>query len=312
MRILITGGAGFQGSHLAENLLHQGHEITILNTPSERALLNLKGIKNKIKIVWGSITDAELIDKTVREQDVVFHLAARINVDESRLNPGATIQTNVMGTVNILNAIKDNGNRLIYASSCEVYGDGHVNDEKLSEIAELRPNSPYAASKAAADRICYSYFKTFGLDITIVRPFNIYGERQKAGQFGALIPILATKAMNGEDLTIFGEGKQSRDYLHVSDIVAGFNMVLKSKNLKGKTINFATGKNIKIIDIAHHISKKFGVKVIHKPERPGEVKKFGADITFAKSLGWRAKVNFWEGLDNYLEWLKKNPQYAGK
>jgi len=310
MRILITGGAGFQGSHLSESLLKKGHKITILNTLSERAFLNIKNIKNKVKLVWGSITDPELVNKTVREHDVVFHLAAYINVDESRLHPERTIETNVMGTVNILNAVKENNNRLIYVSSCEVYGDGHPDDSKLSETAEMRPNSPYAASKAAADRICYSYFKTFDTDITIVRPFNIFGEGQKAGQFGALIPILVNKAMGGENLTVFGDGKQARDYMHVDDVISAYNLVLNSKNLKGKVINFGTGKGTKIIDIANYIAKNFKVKVVHAPARPGEVTKFGADISFARSLGWKPKVDFWQGLDRYIEWAIQNAKYV--
>lgn len=305
MKILITGGAGFQGSHLTESLLKKGHNITILNTPSEQALLNIKAVKDKVKLVWGSITDPEIVNKTVREQNVVFHLAAYINVDESRQNPERTIQTNVMGTVNILNAVRANENRLIYYSSCEVYGDGHPNDGRLSETAELRPNSPYAASKAAADRICYSYFKTFGTDVTIMRPFNIFGERQKAGQFGALIPILVAKAMKVEDLTVFGTGKQFRDYMHVDDAVSACNLVLNKKNLKGRVINFGSGKSTRIVDIANYIAKKFRVKVAHGPARPGEVTKFGADTTFARSLGWKPKVDFWKGLDRYIYWVKQ-------
>lgn len=312
MRILITGGAGFQGSHLTEALLKKKHQITILNTPSQKASDNLALFKNKVKVVWGSITDPELVDKAVREQDVVFHLAAYINVDESRLHPERVIQTNVIGTVNVLNTVRQHSNRLIYVSSCEAYGDGHPDDGHLAETAEMRPNSPYAASKAAADRICYSYFKSFDTNVTIVRPFNIFGERQKAGQFGALIPILVSKAMRGEDLTVFGDGQQQRDYLHVDDIISAYLLVLDRDDLKGKAINFGSGKREKIIDIANHIAQKFRVKVIHQRARPGEVSKFGADITFAKSLGWKPKVDFWDGLDRYIKWATQNAKFKNQ
>jgi len=213
MKILITGGAGFQGSHLAESLLKKKHQVSILNTYSEIAVKNLSSISDKVNVIWGSVTDKETVEKSVRGHDVVFHLAARINVDESLQDPGAFVSVNVLGTYNVLEAVRKNGNRLILASSCEVYGDGHSlkKGEKLSERAELKPNSPYAASKAAADRMAYSYFKSFGTDVTIVRPFNIYGERQKNGTFGALIPILVAKAMRGEDLTVFGDGSAERD-----------------------------------------------------------------------------------------------------
>lgn len=308
MKILVTGGAGFQGSHLVESLLKKKHQVSILNTPSEEAFFNIKNFQSNVKVVWGSITDPELVDKTIREQDVVFHLAAYINVDESRIYPERVIHTNVMGTTNILNAVRKYGNRLIYASSCEAYGDGHPDDSKLSETAEMRPNSPYAASKAAADRICYSFFKTFNTDVTIVRPFNLFGERQKAGKFGALIPILVSKAMRKENLTVFGDGKQSRDYTHVDDIIAGYHLVLNHPELKGEAINFGQGRMITVLDIASYIAKKFGVKVVHGPARPGEVTKFGADITLAKSLGWKPKVDFWKGLDRYIKWAKENAQ----
>ncbi len=305
MRILVTGGAGFQGSHLVESLLQKKHRVSILNTPSEEAFSNIKNFQNKVRVVWGSITDPELVDKAVREQDVIFHLAAYINVDESRLHPERVIHTNVMGTSNILNAVQKYGNRLIYASSCEVYGDGHPDDSKLSETAEMRPNSPYAASKAAADRICYSYFKTFGTNVVIVRPFNIFGERQKAGKFGALIPILVSKALRKENLTIFGDGQQSRDYMYIDDIIAGYHLVLNHSELKGKAINFGSGHLTAILDIASYIANKFKVKVIHGPARPGEVSKFGADISLARSLGWKPKVDFWTGLDRYMKWAEK-------
>lgn len=306
MRILVTGGAGFQGSHLVESLLQKKHQVSILNTPSQRASDNVAAFKNKVKTVWGSITDQELVNKTAREQDVIFHLAAYINVDESRLYPERVIHTNVMGTTNILNAVRKYGNRLIYASSCEAYGDGHPDDSRLSETAEMRPNSPYAASKAAADRICYSYFKTYGTNLTIMRPFNLFGERQKAGQFGALIPILVFKAMKGEDLAVFGDGQQERDYMHVDDVISAYQLVLERTDLKGKTINFGSGKREKILDIANYIARKFKVKVKHERARPGEVFKFGADISLARSLGWKPQIDFWTGLDRYIKWAKDN------
>ncbi|MDP3996375.1 MAG: NAD-dependent epimerase/dehydratase family protein [bacterium] len=306
MKILITGGGGFQGSHLTEYLISKGHDISVLNTYSEASKANLSQVKDKIDLIWGSITDKEIVDKSVRGQDVVFHLAAHINVDESlKEDPMVFFHGNILGTYNVLEAVKKNGNRLILTSTCEVYGDGHdlKDSELLDETAELRPNSPYAASKVAADRISYSYFKSFGVDITIVRPFNLFGERQKSGRFGALIPILVANAMRGEDLVIFGTGESTRDYTHVSDIIQAYDIVLNNgEALKGKAINFASGQNTKIKDIAEYIAKRFGVKVVHGPERPGEVLRFPSDISFAKSFGYSPKVSVWDGIDKYIEW----------
>ena len=306
MKILVTGGAGFQGSHLVEALIKKGHKVSVLNTYSETSLSNLANVLTKINLIWGSVTDKEIVDKSVRGHDVVFHLAAHINVDESRKDPEVFVRANIFGMYNVLEAVRKHGSRLILTSSCEVYGDGHdlKKGEKLSETSELKPNSPYAASKAGAERFAYSYYKSFGTDVTIIRPFNIYGERQKNGTFGALIPILVAKAMRGEDLTVFGDGHAERDYNHVSDIIKAYLLVLENKNLKGKTINFASGVNTSVKDIAEYIAKKFKVNVVHGPARAGEVERFPADISFAKSLGYAPKMDIWKGIDQYIKWAK--------
>ncbi len=307
MKVLITGGAGFQGSHLAEALLGKGHEVTIINTFTDEKIKNIAQIENDVRIVFGSITDPVLVEKTVRNHDIVFHLAANINVDQSLKDPKSFLDVNVMGTFNILEQVRAHGIRMIHASTCEVYGDGHDLgvDELLDETAELKPNSPYAASKAGADRLCYSYYKSFGVNVTIVRPFNIFGERQKSGTFGALIPILVRKAMIGDTLTVFGDGTATRDYLHVSDLVRAYELVMETKGLEGKSINFASGKNTSVKEIAEYIAQKFGGEIKHGPARPGEVARFPADISFAKGLGFEPRVDIWEGIDRYIEWAKK-------
>lgn len=308
MKILITGGAGFQGSHLAEALLKKGHVVTVLNTFKDEKLKNIESFKGDVQVVFGSITDTVLVQKTVRGHDVVFHLAANVNVDESLKDPKSFVDVNVMGTFNILEEVRSNGIRLIHASTCEVYGDGHdlVAGELLDETAELKPNSPYAATKAGADRLAYAYYKSFGIDVTIVRPFNIYGERQKSGTFGALIPILVRKAMTGDALTIFGDGSATRDYLHVSDLVRAYELVMETPNLEGKSINFASGVDTSVLDIATYIAKEFNAEIKHGPARPGEVQRFPADISFARSIGFEPKVSIWEGIDRYIDWASKN------
>lgn len=264
MKILITGGGGFQGSHLAERLLTAGHEVAVLNTRSLLSESNLAALGKPVKIFWGDARDRDFVRQSVVEQEVVFHLAGNINVDQSLQDPLLFFNNNILGAYNILEAVKSNRCRLIFVSTCEVYGDGH--DPRyarcLHETAELRPSSPYAASKAAADRMCFAYFKSYGVDVTIVRPFNIYGERQKGGQFGALIPILVERALHGEDIIIFGDGSSTRDYLHVSDMVAGFTLVLNTASLKGHVINFASGCNVTIKDIADYIARQLRVRVV--------------------------------------------------
>lgn len=305
MKILITGGAGFQGSYICEYLLSCGHKVSILNTYSDMALKNIAGIKNEVVFIWGSVTDRESVEKAVRGHDLVVHLAARIHVDESINEPLAYLETNILGTYNILEAIKKNGNqqRLIYWSSCEVYGE--PTRGKLSESSELRPQSPYAASKAAAERLCFSYFKTYGTKIIIPRFFNIFGPRQKFGTRGALIPTLIEKAFNKELLIVSGDGHQTRDYLFINDVVSAFSILLINQKLDGQTINFASGKNTSVIDIASYIAKKLKVKINHGPSRQGEVMSFPANISLARSLGFKPKISIWEGIERYINWRRQ-------
>lgn len=314
MEILVTGGAGFQGSHLCESLLADGHWVTVLNTSSKSANRNTNDFRShpRAAFISGSVTDGETVHRAVREHHVVFHLAANINVDQSLGDPESFLETNVMGTYRVLEAVRRYKNRLIYVSTCEVYGDGHNlrDGELLDETAELKPNSPYGASKAAADRLCYSYYRSYGLDVTIVRPFNIFGVRQKTGRFGALIPRLVRQAINGENLTIFGDGSASRDYLYVSDIVRAYTLVLENSALRGRTINFASGINTRVKDIVEYVAGKFDAKIERREARAGEVARFPANIDFAKSLGFKPEVGIWEGIDRYIQWAKDQPQYS--
>lgn len=307
MNILITGGAGFQGSHLAESLLKKGHTVTIINTFTEEKLRNIEHIKDDVRVVFGSITDPILVEKTMAGHDVVFHLAANVNVDQSLKDPRSFTEVNVVGTQNVLEAVRQYDIRMIHASTCEVYGDGHdlKEGELLDETAELKPNSPYAASKAGADRLCHAYHRSFDVDVTVVRPFNIFGERQKSGTFGALIPILVRKAMAGDKLTVFGDGSATRDYLHVSDLVTAYELVMEHSELSGQSINFASGVNTAVKDIAEYIAKAFDGEIQFGPARPGEVSRFPADISKATSYGFKPEVAIWEGIDRYIEWAKK-------
>lgn len=304
MRVLITGGAGFQGSHLSERLLERGHEVTVLSTFSPEAQQHIENIAGKITTVWGSITDAEIVDKTVRDQEAVVHMAARVNVDESIDSPATFLTVNVMGTYNVLEAVRKTDARLIHASTCEVYGSS--NPSPLTERADLRPHSPYAASKAGADRLCFAYHKTYGTDVTIVRPCNIYGERQRSGKGGAVIPIFASLAARGEPLTVFGTGEQRREYMHVSDVVSVYEFLLDKHDLKGEVVNAGSGETISIKEVATAIQERTGAVIQYRPARPGEVPGFELDSSFARRLGWSPEVGFQEGLTRYLDWVFGN------
>ena len=301
MRVLVTGGAGFQGSHVVEQCLRAGHRVTVLNTFSEEAEGNIKSFAKDVSVVWGSVTDQEVVVKSVRDHDAVIHLAARINVDESIHSPYDFLFVNVTGTYNVLEAVKKYGTRLIYASSCEVYGDA-TSITPLTETADLRPHSPYAASKAAADRLCFAYWKTYGVNVTIVRPCNIYGPRQKGGQGGAVIPIFVERALGHQPLIVYGTGEQRREYMYVDDLVATYMLALERNDLEGEVINAGTGESPSIQEIAAFIAKRLETTIEHGPGRSGEVMGFSLDSSKARELGFSPRLTFWEGLERYINW----------
>ena len=299
MRILVTGGAGFQGSHVAEKWVRDGHSVTVLNTYSPEAEANIAAFADRVTVVWGSVTDREVVEKSVRGHDAVAHLAARINVDDSVANPRDYIDVNVVGTLNVLEAVRQTGARLIFASSCEVYG--YSERSPVSESAPLQPYSPYAASKAGADRLCFAYHKTYGVDVTLIRPCNIYGERQKSGRGGAVIPIFTNLASSGKPLTVFGAGTQRREYLHVEDLVDAYDLVLQRSDLSGAVLNAGTGVTPSVMEIARFICEKTGATVVNGPPRPGEVPGFELDSSTIRGLGFSPRIGFWDGLARYLD-----------
>lgn len=310
MKILVTGGAGFQGSHVSEYLSKKGHQVTILNHRSGNSEQNasyLSRLKNPPEIIWGSIVDQQLVKKLIKGKSLVIHMAAKVHVGESIADPNLYLRKNVSGTFTILEAIRNiepkKRPRLIYWSTCEVYGEPVRG--KLSENSEHRPKSPYAATKAAADRLCYGYHFTYNMPITIVRPFNIFGERQKAGKGGALIPVMVEQAVARKPLIISGTGRQTRDYMYISDLMSGLQIVIDHPELNGQAINFATGKNTSVLTIASYIARKFSVRVKFGPARPGEVMSFPADIRKARKLGFKPKLSIWEGIDRYINWRLK-------
>ena len=300
MRILVIGGGGFQGSHMVERWLADGHEITVLNTWSEATVSNLSAVAGDIRMVWGSITDREIVSKTVRGQDVAVALAARINVDESIGAPSDVTTVNVLGTQNVLDAAVQHDVRVIYGSSCEAYGSARP--IPVTEESGFMPHSPYAASKAGADRMCFAYYKTFGLDVTIMRPCNIFGERQKEGSGGAVIAIFTRNAMRGKPLTIFGAGDQRREYMHVDDLVTGYDLALRRSDLAGETLNCGTGETVSIREIAEHVALRLGVTIEYGPPRAGEIDTFLLDSSKIISLGFNPVVRFYDGLDRYIQW----------
>jgi UDP-glucose 4-epimerase len=308
-RILITGGAGFIGSHLAEDLVKSGYSVKIIDDFSTGNVNNILGLFNykNFKMIRGSITDKELLTKAVSDVDAIFHLAAQIHVDRSIIEPNYTFKVNTLGTLNILDAaLEKDVEPVVYASTSEVYGSAKY--VPMDEDHPLNPASPYAASKAAADRLCFSYYNTYKLPVVIVRCFNTYGPRQKDSGYAAAIPKFMKRALAGLPGVIYGDGKQTRDYMYVKDAVNAYKLILKSyENVLGKAINFGTGKEITILELAKTISQLAGNKSvpIHAAPRTGEVTRLCADMRLAeKTLGFIPSYSIKKGLEEFMNWYK--------
>jgi len=312
MKMLVTGGSGFVGSYLCEKYVKEGHDIICIDNflnGSNDNLESLRGNK-RFKLIKGDIRDTKLLEKSFKGVDVVFHLAAQIHVDRSWMEPYMTFDINVMGTQNVLEvARKMDVKKVIHASTSEVYGSA-----MYAPIDEMHPlNAPhlYGASKIAADRMCNAYMHAYGMDIGLMRPFNIYGPRQRAVGYGGVISIFTRRILNGDQPVIFGSGKQTRDYTYIDDAVRAYDCVLKCKKRVMEPVNFGTGKEVTINDVAKKLIRLCGkekeMKAVHGEPRIGEVQRLIANAAKAKKIyGWTAKVDFETGLKKYVDWYKSN------
>ncbi|MAH43080.1 nucleotide sugar epimerase [archaeon] len=307
--ILVTGGAGFIGSHLSRYLANQGHKVTILDNFTTGDLRNIWDMlsHNQVKLIKGDIRDSRLLTDITTKTDIIFHLAAQIHVDKSVLEPIETFDINATGTLKILElAMKRDFERIIYASTSEVYGSAMT--DKINEDHPTNSQSPYAASKLAADRLCYSYAKSYDMDIAVIRNFNTYGPHQKDSGYGAVIPLFIKRVLANKPPVIYGTGEQSRDFMYIEDAIKAYSLTLDSNKTNGKVINFGSGKDISIKDLAYKIIEICGsdLEPVFVEQRPGEVQKLCADITKAKEiLGFNPEFDIEKGLQAYIDWFKK-------
>jgi len=311
-KVLITGADGFIGSHLTESLLEKGADLSVFVMAKKASSFkksregNLDKAMDKISnVIEGDIGREESIVKIKENSpEVIFHLAAQAYVPFSFEKPMEVLRTNLIGTLNVLQSAMDlkQIERIVCTSSSEIYGTALTG--KISETHALNPLSPYAASKLAADRYCYSYWKTYGLPIAVIRPFNTFGPRHTYD----VIPKFIELALKNEPLTIHGDGKQSRDFTYVSDTVEGFQVMGSRKEAIGTAVNFGTGKDYTINETAEFIKKLSNSKseIKHVDKRTADVKRLICDNDLAKKLfGWKPKVSFEEGLKKNIEWKKQ-------
>lgn len=311
MKILITGGAGFLGSHLCEKLITKGHTIVCLDNFLNGSLGNIRALLSHrcFKLTSGDVRDFDLLEKTVSSGiDAIIHLAAQIHVDRSVIEPKETYETNVLGTLHVLElARRYDVEKVIYASTSEIYGSAQY--VPMDEKHPLDPMHPYGASKLAADRMCHAYIQTYGINICILRLFNTFGPRQKDTGYGGAISIFAKRVLSDRPPIIYGDGKQSRDYLYIEDAVKAYESILESKKPLKEPINFGTGKDVTILSVANNIIRLFGkkgkIKPVHVAPRPGEVRRLVADNKKArKLLEWKPTYSFNEGLKKFVEWYR--------
>jgi dTDP-glucose 4,6-dehydratase len=312
-RVLVTGGAGFISSHFIRHLLDATpYEVVTLDALTYAGNLeNLADVMShpRLSFVHGDIRDATLVRELVEGVDVIVNAAAESHVEKS-IEHGASefVTTNVEGTQILLDAIRVTPvERFILISSSEVYGTAET--APMDEQHPLMPRSPYAATKAGADRLAYSYWTTYELPIVIVRPFNNYGPRQHPEK---VVPRFITQALADEPLTVHGDGHASRDWLYVTDDAEAIERVIETpiELLAGEVLNVATGVDISINDIAAMVLDQLGKPAelrAHVPERPGQVDRhIGSTDKAERLLGWTARTSFEDGLDRTVSWYRDN------
>ncbi|MCG2718017.1 MAG: GDP-mannose 4,6-dehydratase [Nanoarchaeota archaeon] len=310
-KVLITGSAGFIGSHLTERLLGLGADISsFIRYNSREDLGFVQSLKDsgKINIIKGDIRELSTIREAVKDQDVVFHLAASISVHYSMINPSEVVETNVMGTLNILDACrKEDVEKIVITSSSEVYGTALYTP--IDEKHPLQAQSPYAASKIGGDKIAESFFRCYKLPVAVVRPFNTFGPRQSTR---AVIPSVITQVLT-KDKVLVGATDTFRDFTFVTDTAEGFIKMAESPKSIGEVVNLGTGVDISINDmikkVVELVNKDVEIVVDEKRLRPNtsEVMKLLASNEKAKKLiGWEPKVSFEDGLKKTIDWISEN------
>ncbi|HPW18548.1 MAG TPA: SDR family oxidoreductase [Candidatus Aminicenantes bacterium] len=307
-RYLVTGGAGFIGSHIAEALAGRGDEVRVLDDLSTGKLENLAGFAGTIEFVEGDIRDFETCRRAVEGVAAVFHEAALASVTRSVEDPLLANAVNVTGTLNLLVAAQAAGVRsFVLASSSAVYGD----DPAMPKVEgrEGRPVSPYGANKLIGEKYAQTFHALHGLNTVSLRYFNVFGPRQDpASEYSAVIPLFVTKVLRGERPTIFGDGEQSRDFIHVDDVVRANLLAAESAGAAGEAFNVACGVGTTVNGLLAAINEALGagVEARYAPPRPGDILHSTADISKARRLtGFEPGLSFREGLRATIDWYKR-------
>jgi UDP-glucose 4-epimerase len=311
-KVCVTGAAGFIGGHIVAALLEKGHEVMGLDdfSSGKRENAALLSRNSAFSLVEGSIADPAAVRRAIEGAKYVFHLAAIPSVPLSMAEPERTNDVNVGGTVNVLQAARANGaERVVLACSCAAYGDG-PEQPKHERLIPL-PMSPYAAQKIACELYAQTYTRAYGLPCVALRFFNVYGPRQDPkSEYAAAIPRFATRLLAGQRPIVFGDGLQTRDFVHVSDIVRANLLASTSEKAPGEVINVASGRSVSLVELIGTLKQVIGgealrLEIDHQAPRAGDLRESSADIAKARAvLGYEPKVQLAEGLSGVVDFFK--------
>jgi UDP-glucose 4-epimerase len=301
---LVTGGAGFIGSHIVQTLIENGERVRVLDNLSTGRRENMTPFLTQVEFIEGDLRDEETVRRAVEGVDFIFHQAAIASVTRSVQDPIPTETANVVGTLYLLLAARDAGvRRVVYASSSAVYGDSPTLPKV--ETMPLRPKSPYAVSKLATEYHSRIFTDLHGLETVGLRYFNVFGPRQDpASEYAAVIPKFITAMLRGEAPTIYGDGTQSRDFTYVSNVVVANLLAATAPDMEGRVFNAAVGERYTLLELVDVLNDILGTQIepVFGPARPGDIKHSQADISMIEECGYRSQIDFRTGLAKTVEW----------
>jgi len=308
---LVTGGAGFIGSHIAGALVERGDRVRVLDNLSTGRISNMAGFRDRIEFIEADLLDAQAVAQALSGVECVFHEAALASVPRSVQRPLDTHAACVTGTVILLDAARRAGvRRVVYAGSSSAFGDQPTSIKRETDLPA--PISPYAAAKLAAEHYCQAFTATYGLETVILRYFNVFGARQDPDSpYSAVIPLFITAMLSGSQPVIYGDGGQSRDFTFVANVVRANLLAADAPNVAGRVLNVANGRSTDLLTLIAVLNRLLGtnIQARHAPPRVGDVRESLADITQArKLLGYEPQVDFEEGLRTSIEYYRMLPR----
>jgi UDP-glucose 4-epimerase len=305
---LVTGAAGFIGSHVAEALAARGDRVRVLDDLSTGKRANMAAFHDRVELIERSLTEADAVEKAVAGVECIFHHAALASVPHSVEAPLETHAACTTGTLMLLNAARRSGvRRFVYAASSAAYGDQPGASKRETDLP--LPISPYGAAKLAGEHYCRAFAATYGLETVCLRYFNVFGPRQDPhSQYSAVIPRFITAILSGERPTIFGDGRQSRDFCYVGNVVQANLLAAEAPGISGQVFNIATGRATTLLELIAALNRQLGTNVQpqHAPPRPGDIRDSMADITLARRLlGYEPEVDLDEGLKRSIVYYRQ-------